>query len=111
MDQETLRRIQGTLQALIADHRLRVGFLLNQHGQLIAHAGSAPSFHPAGKFPEVRADESESGENVYMTGIEDRFVVGTVFNEEVSIDTVREAIAPYYQQLRTLLAPYLTAAR
>jgi hypothetical protein len=109
MDQETLRRVQGALQGLVGDQRLRVGFLLNQYGQLIAHAGAAPSFHPSGKFAEGRADE-EGGENVYMTGIEDKFVVGAVFDEEVAIDTVREVIAPYYQQLCAALTPYLGGA-
>jgi hypothetical protein len=110
MDQDTLRRVQGALHGLVADQRLRVSFLLNQYGQLVAHAGAAPSFQHNGKFAEVRADD-EGGENVYMTGIDDKFVVGTVFNEEVSVDTVRELIAPYYQQLKTALAPYLEGAR
>ena len=110
MDQETLRRSQQLLQSLISDQHFRVGFLLDQHGRLITHVGDAASFSPQGKFTEVVDGKKEGGENVYMIGVEERFVLGVVFDEGINIEKVREVVEPHRGQFKTLLAPYFKRA-
>jgi len=105
MDQETLRRVHHVLHTLINDGIARVAFLLNQNGRLVAHVGASLSFHPQARFPTM--SEGEEGENVYMTGIEDRFVLGVVFAEAVTMETVRDLVEVARPQLVQTLQPYL----
>jgi len=105
MDQETLRQVHNILHSIIRQGMGRVGFMLNQNGRLIAHVGSSPSFHPQARFSEMT--EGEEGENVYMSGIEDRYIVGVVFGELVTMETVRDAVEAARPQLTQVLSPYL----
>ena len=105
MDQESLRRVQQVLQGLTQTGAARVGFLLNQNGRLVAFSGTTPAFHPQARFAEL-PDEDE-GENVYMTGIGETFIIGAVFVDPVTMETVREAVEASRPQLERVLAPWL----
>ncbi len=105
MDQDTLRRIQQVLQSIIEDGFARVAFLLNHNGRLIAHVGQAHCFHPQARFAEPV--EGEEGENVYLTGVEERFVLGAVFSEDVPMELIRERVESIRPTLETVLAPYI----
>lgn len=105
MDQETLRRLQQVLHGLIHSGVARVGFLLNQNGRLIAHVGESPSFHPQARFEPLPDDDE--GENVYMTGLDDTWIIGAVFCDPVTMETVRDAVEASRPQLRRVLQPYL----
>lgn len=108
MDQDTLRQSQQVLTSMITDRRLRVGFLLDQHGRLITHSGTAPSFHPQGQFPAEAPGDKAGGENVYMTGIDEAFILGAIFDEESNIDSIREIVEPHRNRLKDILALYIT---
>lgn len=105
MDQETLRRVQQVLHGLIQSGVARVGFLLNQNGRLIAHVGQSAAFHPQARFAPLTEDES--GENAYMTGVDDAFILGVVFADPVTMEAVRDAVEAARPQLRRVLQPYL----
>ena len=104
MDQETLQHVHHHLSRLIESGVARVGFILNNNGRLLAHVGSSAAFHPQARFPEMTA--TEEGENVYLTGVHDHFIVGAVFHEHVVMEDVRDAIEELRPPLEHLLAPY-----
>jgi len=105
MDQDTLRRIQHVLNQLLQSGSARVGFLLNANGRLIAHVGSSPGFHPQARFTDP--GNEDPGENVFMTGIDDAYIVGAVFSDPVTMEHVREAVSEVREPLSKLLAPYM----
>ncbi|MDX9723432.1 MAG: hypothetical protein RBU37_21975 [Myxococcota bacterium] len=108
MDQETLRRVHHVLHSLINDGIARVAFLLNQNGRLLAHVGASPAFHPQARFPEMT--EAEQGESVFMTGLDDRFIVGLVFADSIAMERIRDLLEAARPQLFQALAPYLPKA-
>ena len=109
MDQETLRRVQHVLQGLIQSGVARVGFLLNQNGRLVAHVGQTPTFHPQARFADLK-DDDDDGENVYMTGLEDIYIIGVVFAEPITMEAVRDAVEAARPQLMRVLSPYLRSS-
>ncbi len=104
MDQETLQQIHQYLSKLLESGVARVGFILNNNGRLLAHVGTSAAFHPQARFPELSVNEE--GENVYLTGIHDHFIVGAVFHERVVMEDVRDALEELRPPLEHLLAPY-----
>ncbi len=104
MDQQTLQHVHQHLSRLLENGVARVGFILNNNGRLLAHVGSSLAFHPQARFPELGANEE--GENVYLTGVHDHFIVGAVFHEDVVMEDVRDAIEALRPHLEHLLTPY-----
>lgn len=107
MDQESLLRVQQVLHGLTQTGAARVGFLLNQNGRLVAYSGTSPAFHPQARFAEL--EDEDEGENVYMTGLGDAFIVGVVFVDPVTMETARDAVEASRPQLERVLAPWLKA--
>jgi hypothetical protein len=83
------QNLQANLQSLKTHPTVRVAFVLDKAGALMAWAGKAAGFSPVGQFPSPKAGEDPV--NLYLTTL-GTYYLGVLFLDSNDVDLVRDIV-------------------